>query len=99
MVDVLSRGRLEFGIGVGNTPADFKVYGVSREEARARFEEAGEIVAKAWGRNAFRTAGSSGNSRTWRSIRDRFSARRPRSGWPGTRPRPSAGRAAMASTS
>ena len=53
MVDVLSRGRLEFGIGVGNTPGDFKIYGVPREEARDRFEEAGEIVAKAWAEERF----------------------------------------------
>lgn len=53
MVDVLSHGRLEFGIGLGNTPADFKVYGVPRDEARARFEEEGEIIARAWAEERF----------------------------------------------
>jgi alkanesulfonate monooxygenase SsuD/methylene tetrahydromethanopterin reductase-like flavin-dependent oxidoreductase (luciferase family) len=53
MVDVLSGGRLEFGIGLGNTPSDFKVFGVPREEARARFEEAGEIIPKAWTEEPF----------------------------------------------
>jgi alkanesulfonate monooxygenase SsuD/methylene tetrahydromethanopterin reductase-like flavin-dependent oxidoreductase (luciferase family) len=53
MVDVLSRGRLEFGMGLGNTPSDFAVHGVPREEARARFEEEGEIIARAWANDRF----------------------------------------------
>ncbi|HZT08699.1 MAG TPA: LLM class flavin-dependent oxidoreductase [Chloroflexota bacterium] len=57
MVDVLSRGRLEFGIGLGNTPSDFLVYGVPREEARPRFEEEGEIIARAWAQDRFSYAG------------------------------------------
>ncbi len=53
MVDVLSRGRLEFGMGLGNTPSDFNVFGVPRDEARARFEEEAEIIAEAWGKDRF----------------------------------------------
>jgi alkanesulfonate monooxygenase SsuD/methylene tetrahydromethanopterin reductase-like flavin-dependent oxidoreductase (luciferase family) len=53
MVDVLSGGRLEFGMGLGNTPSDFAVFGVPREEARERFEEAAEIVAAAWAKERF----------------------------------------------
>src|SRR5688572_24699721 len=53
MVDVTSRGRLEFGIGLGNTAVDYQHYGVPREESRARFEEAAEIVVRAWAGERF----------------------------------------------
>lgn len=53
MVDVLSGGRLEFGMGLGNTPGDFAVFGVPREEARERFEESAEIIAQAWANERF----------------------------------------------
>ena len=48
MVDVASGGRLEFGMGMGNTPIDFEHYGIAREESRDRFEEAAEVILKAW---------------------------------------------------
>jgi alkanesulfonate monooxygenase SsuD/methylene tetrahydromethanopterin reductase-like flavin-dependent oxidoreductase (luciferase family) len=48
MVDVTSGGRLEFGIGLGNTEVDYTHYGVPRAESRGRFEEAAEIIAGAW---------------------------------------------------
>jgi len=48
MVDVVSGGRLEYGMGLGNTGIDYQIYGVNREESRVRFEEAGEIIIKAW---------------------------------------------------
>jgi len=51
MVDAISGGRLEFGIGLGNTAIDFQVFGVDREESRARFEESIEIILKAWTRD------------------------------------------------
>src|SRR5438045_3385616 len=40
MVDVVSGGRLEFGIGVGNTALDYEVYGISRDDSRERYQEA-----------------------------------------------------------
>ena len=51
MVDAISGGRLEFGIGSGNTEMDYKVFGVSRENDRQRLHEALEIVLKAWGQD------------------------------------------------
>lgn len=48
MVDVVSGGRLEFGMGIGNTPGDFEVYGVPRDEARERFAEAVDVITAAW---------------------------------------------------
>src|SRR5439155_12445661 len=53
MVDVISNGRLEFGIGLGNTAVDFQVYGVPREERRDRFEEASDVIVKAWTNERF----------------------------------------------
>lgn len=53
MVDVMSGGRLEFGIGLGNTAVDFQVYGVPREESRERYQEAAEVILKAWSKERF----------------------------------------------
>jgi alkanesulfonate monooxygenase SsuD/methylene tetrahydromethanopterin reductase-like flavin-dependent oxidoreductase (luciferase family) len=58
MVDVLSGGRLEYGIGLGNTAGDFPVYGISREESRPRFQEAAEIILKAWTNERFSHEGT-----------------------------------------
>jgi alkanesulfonate monooxygenase SsuD/methylene tetrahydromethanopterin reductase-like flavin-dependent oxidoreductase (luciferase family) len=48
MVDAVSGGRLEFGIGSGNTELDYRVFGVTRENDRQRLSEALEIILKAW---------------------------------------------------
>jgi len=47
-VDVLSQGRLEFGVGRGTIPLHFQGYNVSRNESRERFEEALTIIERAW---------------------------------------------------
>jgi alkanesulfonate monooxygenase SsuD/methylene tetrahydromethanopterin reductase-like flavin-dependent oxidoreductase (luciferase family) len=57
MVDVISGGRLEFGIGSGNTGLDYRVFGISREESRARMDEANEVIIKAWSKERFSHAG------------------------------------------
>jgi len=49
MVDAISGGRLEFGIGSGNTEMDYKVFGVTRENDRHRLREAIDVILKAWG--------------------------------------------------
>jgi len=48
MVDAISGGRLEFGIGSGNTEIDYKVFGVSRENDRQRLREAVDVISKTW---------------------------------------------------
>jgi alkanesulfonate monooxygenase SsuD/methylene tetrahydromethanopterin reductase-like flavin-dependent oxidoreductase (luciferase family) len=48
MVDTISGGRLEFGVGSGNTGLDYRVFCIPREESRKRMEEADEIILKAW---------------------------------------------------
>jgi natural product biosynthesis luciferase-like monooxygenase protein len=47
-VDILSGGRLIFGVGRGTIAFHFRGFNVPREESRERFEEALEIVKKAW---------------------------------------------------
>jgi alkanesulfonate monooxygenase SsuD/methylene tetrahydromethanopterin reductase-like flavin-dependent oxidoreductase (luciferase family) len=47
-LDVLSNGRLEFGVGRGATPVYFAGYNVPQEESRERFEESLEVILQAW---------------------------------------------------
>ncbi|HEY7714149.1 MAG TPA: LLM class flavin-dependent oxidoreductase [Candidatus Binatia bacterium] len=49
MVDAISGGRLEFGIGSGNTEMDYRVFGVTRENDRQRLREAVDVILKVWG--------------------------------------------------
>src|SRR3989304_5818769 len=48
MVDILSGGRLEFGIGRGYQPKEFRGLGISMEKTRERFDEAVEVIRRAW---------------------------------------------------
>ncbi len=59
MVDAISGGRLEFGIGSGNTELDYKVFGVTRENDRQRLDEAFEVILKAWTNDRFSHQGTS----------------------------------------
>src|SRR5215468_7735593 len=47
-VDLLSSGRLDFGIGQGYRHNEFAGFCVPMEEAEARFEEAHDVLLKAW---------------------------------------------------
>ena len=47
-LDLLSGGRLDFGIGKGYRHSEFKGFGIPQEEADARFEEALEIIRRSW---------------------------------------------------
>jgi len=46
--DILSGGRLEFGVGRGTAPIHYEGYNISQEESRERFEEALEVILQAW---------------------------------------------------
>jgi alkanesulfonate monooxygenase SsuD/methylene tetrahydromethanopterin reductase-like flavin-dependent oxidoreductase (luciferase family) len=58
MVDAISSGRLEFGIGSGNTEMDYKVFGVTRENDRQRLDEALDVILKAWTSERFSHQGA-----------------------------------------
>ncbi len=47
-LDVLSNGRVEFGVGRGAIPTHFTGFGVPQTESRERFDEALEVIVKAW---------------------------------------------------
>jgi probable F420-dependent oxidoreductase len=47
-LDLMSGGRLDFGIGKGYRHSEFKGFCVPPEEAQARFDEALGIILKAW---------------------------------------------------
>jgi len=50
-LDLLSAGRLDFGIGKGYRYNEFASFRIPMEEAEARFEEAIDIITQAWTSN------------------------------------------------
>ena len=48
MADVISGGRLDFGIGKGSEPVEYRKFGANRDEATRRFTESTEIIRQAW---------------------------------------------------
>src|SRR5216684_2982906 len=48
MVDILSDGRLEFGLGRGYQAAEFRGLSISMEKTRERFDESLELIRRAW---------------------------------------------------
>jgi alkanesulfonate monooxygenase SsuD/methylene tetrahydromethanopterin reductase-like flavin-dependent oxidoreductase (luciferase family) len=53
LVDILSEGRLDVGVGRGNRPAEFRGYRVPQEQSRERFDEAVDIMVRAWTEERF----------------------------------------------
>ncbi len=51
--DLLSDGRLEFGVGRGTAPIHYAGYDIPQEESRERFEEALEFILRAWTHETF----------------------------------------------
>lgn len=47
-LDLLSGGRFDFGIGKGYRHSEFKGFQIAPEEAEARYEEALEVMTRAW---------------------------------------------------
>jgi alkanesulfonate monooxygenase SsuD/methylene tetrahydromethanopterin reductase-like flavin-dependent oxidoreductase (luciferase family) len=56
--DVLSGGRLEFGVGRGSISSQFHGFRVALAENRARFDEALEIIRLAWTKERFSYRGT-----------------------------------------
>jgi alkanesulfonate monooxygenase SsuD/methylene tetrahydromethanopterin reductase-like flavin-dependent oxidoreductase (luciferase family) len=52
MADVISHGRLDFGIGKGSEPIEFRKFGANRDEATKRFMESTEVIRQAWSDHA-----------------------------------------------
>ena len=53
LIDIISKGRLDVGVGRGNRPAEFKGYHVPQQENRERFDETMDIILKAWTEERF----------------------------------------------
>jgi alkanesulfonate monooxygenase SsuD/methylene tetrahydromethanopterin reductase-like flavin-dependent oxidoreductase (luciferase family) len=51
--DNLCGGRLNFGIGSGFSPIEYKMFGMSLEEARERYWETFDVILKAWTQDEF----------------------------------------------
>jgi alkanesulfonate monooxygenase SsuD/methylene tetrahydromethanopterin reductase-like flavin-dependent oxidoreductase (luciferase family) len=47
-LDLISGGRLDFGVGKGYRHSEFKGFGIRQEEAEPRFEEALAVIQRAW---------------------------------------------------
>ena len=56
-VDQISQGRLDFGIGRSGFPRAYAGYGIPYEESRERFQEALDVILKAWTQERFSHAG------------------------------------------
>src|SRR5437870_9369416 len=48
MVDVISNGRLEFGVGKGSEGHEYRKFGVDQKEASGRMYEGVEVMLQAW---------------------------------------------------
>lgn len=48
MLDVLSAGRLDFGVGRGSVPAEYAQLGISTEQTAEIMVEATELITRAW---------------------------------------------------
>jgi alkanesulfonate monooxygenase SsuD/methylene tetrahydromethanopterin reductase-like flavin-dependent oxidoreductase (luciferase family) len=57
LVDIISNGRLDVGVGRGNRPSEFTGYRIPQVESRERFDEAVQIIQRAWTAERFRYDG------------------------------------------
>src|SRR6266852_3286873 len=57
IADILSNGRLEFGVGRGTAPVHYAGYEIPQEESRERFEEALDFIVQAWTQKHFSSHG------------------------------------------
>ena len=47
-LDIVSKGRIILGVGVGYQASDFRAYGLPMANRAARFEESVDIIRKCW---------------------------------------------------
>ena len=77
--DLLSDGRLEFGVGRGTAPIHYAGYDIPQEESRERFEEALDFILAAWTHETFSYEGKYFRARDRcivpRPVQDAASAR------------------------
>jgi len=66
MVDVISNGRLEFGLGRGSTPREFDSLRIARDETGVRMRESLQIIRQAWAEEA---VSFSGEAFTYEGVR------------------------------
>ena len=52
-LDIVSKGRIILGVGLGYQAADFKAFGVPMRERVGRFEEAVELIRQCWSGQPF----------------------------------------------
>jgi len=53
LADNLCGGRLNFAVGSGFSPLEYKTFGMSMEEARERYWEGFDVILNAWRQNEF----------------------------------------------
>ena len=53
LADNLCNGRLNFAIGSGFSPIEYKMFGMSMEEAKERYWEGFDVILKAWRQEKF----------------------------------------------
>jgi Coenzyme F420-dependent N5,N10-methylene tetrahydromethanopterin reductase and related flavin-dependent oxidoreductases len=87
--DLLSGGRLEFGVGRGSIPTQFHGFRVPVAENRARFDEALEIIRLAWTKPRFSYHGRFYEIEDIEVVPKPLQRPHPPSGWPSTRKRAS----------
>ncbi|MBI3758975.1 MAG: LLM class flavin-dependent oxidoreductase, partial [Deltaproteobacteria bacterium] len=57
MVDVLSDGRLDFGVGRGVLKSEYDLFDINESESQGRFHESLEIILQAWTQETVSYAG------------------------------------------
>ena len=58
MLDLLSGGRVDLGVGRGYQPSEFRGYGVDQTRSREIFDESLEIIRRAWTQDRFSFEGT-----------------------------------------
>src|SRR5262249_6030078 len=57
-LDLVSKGRVTVGVGIGYQPSDFRAFAVPMEDRVARFEEGIEILRRCWSGERFSFRGA-----------------------------------------